>query len=121
MLESTRDYADASRKYMERAWGYLAEDDLPQASEKGWGAAAEIVKAVAEERGWVHSTHRVMFRNVRRLIDETGDEELIRLFGLAHNLHSNFYENWLALPDVRIYLEAVETLRGRLEPLLGEG
>lgn len=118
MLATTVIYADASREYMGKAWQYLAEDDLPQASEKGWGAAVELVKAISEERGWVHDTHRVLFRNVRRLIGETGDEELIRLFGAGHNLHINFYENWLSPQDVQTYLRDVQTLLDKLEPLL---
>ena len=54
MLESTNRYVAASREYLNKAYQYLAEDDLPQASEKAWGAAAEMVKAIAEERGRYH-------------------------------------------------------------------
>lgn len=118
MLATTVIYADASREYMGKAWQYLADNDLPQASEKGWGAAVELVKAISEERGWVHDTHRVLFRNVHRLVNETGDRELITLFGMGHNLHINFYENWLHPDFVRDYLQGVQTLLGKLEPLL---
>ena len=61
MLESTNRYATASREFMGKAYQYLAENDLPQASEKGWGATAEMVKAIAEERGWPHRSHRLLF------------------------------------------------------------
>ena len=118
MLESTANYAAASREFMGKAYQYLADNDLPQASEKGWGAAVEMVKALSEERGWVHDNHRVMFRNVHRLTGETGDGELLTLFGMGHNLHSNFYENWLPRADVRLYLQGVQTLLNKLEPLL---
>ena len=118
MLESTNNYWQASREFMGKAYQYLADADLPQASEKGWGAAVEMVKALSEERGWVHDNHRVLFRNVHRLIGETGDGELITLFGMGHNLHNNFYENCLPLADVQLYLQGVQTLLNKLEPLL---
>ncbi len=118
MLESTNRYAVASREFMGKAYQYLAENDLPQASEKGWGAAAEMVKAVAEERGRPHDTHRLLFRIVSALTQETGDTQLPRMFGQAHNLHINFYENWLAPEDVQLYLQDVQTLLSKLEPLL---
>ena len=121
MLESTNNYWQASREFMGKAYQYLADADLPQASEKGWGAAVEMVKALSEERGWVHDNHRVLFRNVHRLIGETGDGELITRFGMGHNRHNNFYENWLPLADVQLYLQGVQTLLNKLEPLLETG
>ena len=118
MLESANRHAAASRAFMGKAHAYLADDDLPQASEKGWGAAAEMVKAIAEERGWRHDSHRLLFRIVRNLANETGDEQLPKSFGLAHNLHINFYENWLPDADVRQSIQDVQELLDRLAPLI---
>ena len=115
MLESTNRYAATSREYLRRAWGYLDANDLSQASEKGWGAAVEMVKAVAEERGWPHDSHRLLFRVVRDLTNETGHDQLPRMFALAYNLHINHYENWLSAEDVQLYLQEVQTLLGKLE------
>ncbi len=86
MLESTNRYATASREYLGRAWQYLAEEDLSQASEKGWGAAAEMVKAIAEERGWPHDGQRLLYRVIDNLVAETGDEELQDSVRPAHQL-----------------------------------
>ena len=118
MLESTNRYAVASREYMGRAWQYLAEEDLSQASEKGWGAAAEMVKAIAEERGWQHDGHRLLYRIIENLVAETGDEELSDLFKIASDLHINFYENWHPPESVRRSVQRVQTLLDKLEPLL---
>ncbi len=118
MLESTSGYADASRELMGKAYQYLAEEDLRQASEKGWGAAAQMVKAVAEERGWPHRHHRLLYEVIEDLVDATGDVELSDRFHQASRLHSNFYENWMRRRAVRRHLQFVQELLGKLEPLL---
>ncbi len=118
MLESTNRYATASREFMGKAYQYLAENDLPQASEKGWGATAEMVKAIAEERGWPHRSHRLLFDVIDDLVEETGDPELAALFERAHTLHINFYENWMRPRAVRRALQAIQQLLTKLEPLV---
>lgn len=85
-------YREQSRVFLEQASIELANGDLYQASEKGWGAAAQIVKAVASQRGWEHSTHSDLFSIVDRLVKETGNDDLRTEFGLANQLHKNFYE-----------------------------
>ena len=110
-------YSDLSAEYLRKAHLHLAEEDLTQASEKGWGAAAVAVKAVAEARGLDHGGHRQIWRAVRRLADETGDQELENRFGLAAALHMNFYENWLEPGTVEEYLGQVEVLVARLRDL----
>ena len=118
MLESTNRYATASREYMGRAWQYLAEEDLSQASEKGWGAAAEMVKAIAEERGWPHDGQSLLYRVIENLVAETGDEELSDRFKIASDLHTNYYENWYSTASVQLSIQSVQTLLDKLEPLL---
>ena len=118
MLESTANYAAASREFMGKAYQYLADNDLPQASEKGWGAAVEMVKALSEERGWPHRSHRLLYDIVEDLVDETGDENLSRWFQAASVLHTNFYENALRPRTVRRNLREVQQLLAELEPLL---
>ena len=118
MRESTSGYADASRELMGKAYQYLAEEDLRQASEKGWGAAAQMVKAVAEERGWPHRHPRLLYEVIEDLVDETGDGELSRRFRQASALHNNFYENWFRPRAVRQCLQDVQILVNRLESLI---
>ena len=88
-----------------------------QASEKGWGAAAQMVKAVAEARGWPHGVHRDLWRTINRVAEETGDEDIRIMFGLAGELHTNFYEGWLDRETVDAYLSRVEQLTGKLGAL----
>ena len=99
----------------------LAQGDTRQASEKGWGAAAQMVKAVAERRGWAHQSHAALYRVVRRLVNETGDEDIRRWFQIANALHTNFYENWDDAENVAGSLDDVERLLDRLEPLAATG
>ena len=75
-----------------------------------------MVKAAAESRGWRHSSHRDLYTTIDRLVEETGDPNLRRLFHTASSLHANFYEGWQpgemveqGLSDVA---ELVETLDG---------
>ena len=115
---TTQTYRAASRTLLAQAQNELAAGDLRQASEKGWGAVAQMVKAVAQERGWPHDSHRELFRIVSRLRGETGDSSIAGLFGLAHNLHINFYENWEEAQYVVDSLDDVERFLDLLEPLV---
>ena len=109
-----RHYRDLSAEYLRKARAHLDERDLPQASEKGWGAAAVLVKAAAEQRGWRHNAHRHLWRAVRSLEMEGGNPEIRPLFGLAGQLHANFYEDSLEAEEVAEYLDEVERLTQQL-------
>ena len=106
-----------SRHLLAQAREDLYLGDTRQASEKGWAAAAQIVKSVAEPRGWAHHDHAALYRVIRRLADETGDEDIRSLFNTAGNLHVNFYENWNIAENVAVDLSDVERLLDKLEPL----
>lgn len=121
MNESAATYASRGRVFLAQAEEELSREDLPQASEKGWGAAAQFAKAVAEERGWPHGQHRQLFGVVRRLSDEVGERDLQVHFGLASDLHANFYEGFLGQEDVLFHLEHVNQFVDRLEEILANG
>ena len=106
-----------SAEYLRRARAYLAAGDLEQAAEKGWGAAAVAVKACAESRGMHHNGHRQLWQVVHTLARESDDLELAELFGIAGELHVNFYEDWLEPDVVDRYLLRVEQLTERLVAL----
>ena len=114
----TPTYRTASRELMAQATEELAAGDSRQASEKAWGAAAQMVKAIAQDRGWRHDNHFLLYQAVNSLADETGDRNMVTLFGHAGNLHTNFYENWLPPATVEVGIQDVEQLLDKLEPLL---
>lgn len=114
---TTQTYRAASRQLLAQGRDELAAGDVRQASEKGWGAAAQMVKAVAEQRGWQHRNHAALFNAVARLVSETGDQDIGRLFDVASALHVNFYENWSNAPNVARGLDDVARLLQKLEPL----
>ena len=117
MTTQAQRYNSTGRDFMSKAWVYLADDDLQQASEKGWGAAVQMVKAVSEARGWRHNGHRQLWTGVKRLADELGDRQILALFGAADSLHTNFYEGWLPREAVEIYLGQVGELLEKLDRL----
>ena len=117
-MTTTATYREASRRLEAQAQEKYATRDLRQASEKGWGSAAQIVKAVASERGWRHDNHVLLFQAVRSLDSETGGSELLGLFTQAHNLHINFYEDWLTSAIVQRDLDNVRRFVTKLETLL---
>ena len=117
-MTTTLDYHAKSREFLAQARDELAQGDFMQASEKGWGAAAQMVKAVAEQRGWEHQGHRQLFTAVRRLRDETGSEDIRRLFDVANSLHVNFYEDWQEPQSIQEALDDVERLLNLLAPLV---
>ena len=113
----TQTYRAASRQLLAQGREELERGDTRQASEKGWGAAAQMVKDIAERRGWEHRSHASLFTAISRLVEETGDDELRRLFAVASSLHVNFYENWdnaqnvaAGLNDVRRFLDKLDLL-----------
>ena len=110
-------YQTASRHLLAQAHEELAAGDTRQASQKGWAAAAQIVKSVAARRGWEHGSHAALYRVIRRLADETGDEDIRRLFDVAGNLQVNFYENWNNAANVADSLDDIAQFLDKLEPL----
>ncbi len=111
-------HTETAATFLGKAYDYLDDGDLLQASEKGWGAAARMVKAVAEERGWRHASHGDLHRAVDRLAGELADEEIKRLFHSAGALHRNFYEGWMPEETVARGLRAVENFVHRLDDAL---
>ena len=109
------EYTGNSQRFLEDAEEALQNDDLLQASEKLWGAAAHAVKATAQRKGWEHNSHRLLFRVVTRLANETGDRELHSLFHTANSLHANFYEGWMTKESVEEGKEEISELVRRLE------
>ena len=112
-------YQEASRKLLAQGFAELAQGDTRQASEKGWGATAQMLKAVAEQRGWEHQGCRPIRRVASLLADETGDDEIRRLYRVAHSLHTNFYEDLDTAEDVKAGLEDVQRLLDKLETPAG--
>lgn len=119
MNVETRPYVERSEHYLAQASDEFGRGDYLQASEKGWGATAQMVKAVAEERGWDHSRHAQLIGTVRRVVAETGDQELWLAFGAARDLHENFYEGEMGANDVDYHLghvtQFIERMRGLID------
>ena len=110
-------YRDASRTLLVQGFAELEQGDTRQASEKGWGATAQMLKSIAQHRGWEHRGHRLVRRVASRLADETGDAEIRRLYRVASDLHTNFYEGADTAADVKAGLDDVQRLLDKLAPL----
>ena len=118
MVSQVVTYREASLQLLAQARAELDAGDLRQASEEGWGAAAQMVKATMQARGWPHNAHRDLWTGVRDLTNEVGDPDIHALFGSAHYLHGNFYENVFDADMVARYLDHVEQFLTRLEGIL---
>ncbi len=92
----------------------LAREDRLQASEKAWGAVAHQLKAIAELRGWRYERHVDTYDIIRRLVAETGDDDIRLLFSVATNLHRNFYMDLVPIPDIRYEIDKVKELLAKL-------
>ncbi len=111
-------YAAQGKVFLRQAYEELSQDDLRQASEKGWGATVQLLKAYAAERGLEHQRHAHLFRVISRLVAETDDDDVRRQFGVAGDLHENFYEGEFDVRDVSVGLDDVSLLVGKVEVLL---
>ena len=120
-MPQVKTYQDASRSLLAQARAELGQGDTRQASEKGWGAAAQMLKSIAEQRGWGHRSHRHIRQVSTRLMRETGDPEISRLYRVASDLHTNFYEDVDSADEVSLGLDDIQTLLDKLEPLLDAG
>ena len=80
-----------SERLMEHAVEQLELDDRLQASEKAWGATAHRLKTFTNRRGWIYGNHRDANKVIHRIAQETGDDEIRRLFDVASGLHQNYY------------------------------
>ena len=96
-------YRDNQAHYQQHAAHSLADGDYRQAAEKSWGAFTQTVKAIAADRQVHLSSHISIMRVVGQLSTLAGqaDPDAARRLndatGLAHSLHTHFYEN--DLPD----------------------
>lgn len=93
----------------------LAKGDRLQASEKAWGAVAHQLKAIADKRGWEYTRHQHVYRIVRQIADELGDEELRSLFPIAAGLHQNYYVDAMPLDELEYEIGKVKELLERLK------
>ena len=96
-------YRDNQAHYQQHATQSLSEGDYRQAAEKSWGAFTQTVQAIAADRQVHLSSHISIMRVVGQLsalagqADPDAADRLNEATGLAHSLHTHFYEN--DLPD----------------------
>ena len=117
--DAVTDYREQAKLFLAKAWEYLAQGDLHQASEKGWGAAAHMVKAVAEAQGVPYQTHDE-FNLVIYDACEWLDNDRPRVLGsVANELHRNYYRRKIHLRarEIERSLHNMAELLDLLEPL----
>ena len=120
-MQQVKTCQSASQVLLAPARAELGRGDTRQASEKGWGATARMLKSIAGQRGWPHCSHRHIRQAATRLVQETGDREISRLYRVASDLHTNFYEDADGSNDVLLGLDDIQTLLDKLEPLVDAG
>ena len=103
--ESSEKYAAMSQRYIEQADEEFEKGDLGQASNKAWGAAALALKSIAERRGWNHNKHGLLYDISGQMADELGQPDLRIMFRSANAMHQNYYEDWMAVDEVRDGIE----------------
>ncbi len=106
-----------SERLMRHAEEQLAKGDRLQASEKAWGAAVHRLKDIANKRGWKYDTHTEAYAVIRRLVEETNDPQLRRLFRVASNLHRNYYLDAEPLEELAVDIDDVRLLLRKLDDL----
>ena len=113
--ESSEKYAAMSQRYIEQAEEEFQKGDLGQASNKAWGAAALTLKSIAERRGWNHNRHGLLYDISGQMADELGRPDLRAMFRSANAMHQNYYEDWLAIDEVRDGIEDAKAYLRELE------
>ena len=113
--ESSEKYAAMSQRYIEQADEEFEKGDLCQASNKAWGAAALALKSIAEQRGWNHNKHGLLYDISGQVADELALPHLRARFRSANAIHQNYYEDWMAVDEVRDGIEDAKTYLRELE------
>ena len=113
--ESSEKYAAMSQRYIEQADEEFEKGDLGQASNKAWGAAALALKSIAERREWRHNKHGLLYDISGQMADELALPHLRARFRSANAMHQNYYEDWMAVDEVRDGIEDAKTYLRELE------
>ena len=111
-------YTRQATIYLSQASDELAQGDRRQAGEKAWGAATQMMKAVAADRGWRHGTRAYFDDIIVRVLQETGDEDIPSIFGLADQLHVHFYEGHLKDELVDVYVRQIPRFVQKMRALI---
>jgi hypothetical protein len=119
-MAAALEYRGQAKEFLEKAWEYLAANDLHQACEKGWGAASHMAKAVAEMYDLKYTRHDHFNHVMRRAEQLTGNSMMGYWRAKASELHSDFYlRKTLLDPEViGESLTDVASLYATLEPLV---
>ena len=113
--ESSEKYAAMSQRYIEQADEEFEKGDLGQASNIAWGAAALALKSIAEQRRWNHNKHGLLYDISGQIADELALPHLRARFRSANAMHQNYYEDWMAVDEVRDGIEDAKTYLRELE------
>ena len=113
-------YWAISQDYLDQAQTEFEQGDLKQAGEKAWGAVATAVKSISVLRGWRHDHHTLTGNALREVADEFDREDWKHWFHTAEAMHSNFYEDQLAEPDVQDGINRAKILLTELETIRNE-
>ena len=101
----------------------LARGDYRQTAEKSWGAYTQTVKAIAADHRLLITTHGNLLRAAHSLTNLAGQSDpnhtafLTTAMGLAHSLHTHFYENDLPDEAVAAYSDRVSAAIDLLQQL----
>ena len=118
-IDLAEKHTEIARRFIAAADGYLSEGDLIQASEKLWGATAHAAEAFCIRRRWRHGKYSHLRRAMQRMSEETGDDSWIDRFGVAYELHLNFYNDDIVAASISRDRLRVRALVDRL--LAAEG
>ena len=101
----------------------LARGDYRQTAEKSWGAYTQTIKAIAADHRLLITTHGNLLRAAHSLTTLAGQADpnhtafLTTAMGLAHSLHTHFYENDLPDEAVAAYSDRVSAAIDLLQRL----
>ena len=117
--DAITDYRQQAREFLTKAWKYLAQGDLHQASENGWEAASQMVKAVAQAHGVSYETHDEFGVVMDDACDWLDSDRPRILSAMAQRLYDNHYRRKIHLraSEIELDLHDMEELLEILTPL----
>lgn len=112
-------FASMVLHYSHNAAHYVKTEDFQKASEMMWGALSCALKAVAAKNDIIIHSHKQLGEFARDLARTEKNKEIFDCFSKASTLHRNFYESDLDSISVRILIDDVRKIVGKLMTGMG--
>lgn len=112
-------FASMVLHYSHNAEHYIQTKELQKASEMIWGALSCTLKTVAAKHDKEIKSHKQLGEFARELAKNENNKDILNAYSHASTLHQNFYESNLDEKTIRIFIDDIRKIIGKLMISMG--